>query len=259
LIPSPSQAENESLARPRHKLWRLCAVLRKDGITYQQYVTELTYLLFLKMLAERKLEEGKLPDGARWRDIVAQEGVTQLALPRGDLVRMDVELLRQRGQRLLALDRGQSHFRLECRRMRPAAPLRHRMLLMRSENPRRCQAENPLMLLSEFPGPALFWLVRGSDLRLLFARPRTFLARQDRRRWQRRFVSKLTLSGVVPLESSNPIYGMRIRVQTHNQSLMVAAMQTAARKFAAFRSYRVATLRKSFKRQNMRSIALRFR
>ena len=35
-----------------NKLWRLCALLRKDGVTYQQYVTELTYLLFLKMLAE---------------------------------------------------------------------------------------------------------------------------------------------------------------------------------------------------------------
>src|SRR5947209_13299570 len=41
-----------------NKLWRLCAVLRKDGITYQQYVTELTYLLFLKMMAEQKREEG---------------------------------------------------------------------------------------------------------------------------------------------------------------------------------------------------------
>jgi hypothetical protein len=30
------------------------------------------------------------------------------------------------------------------------------MLLIRSENPRRRQAENPLMLLSEFAGPALF-------------------------------------------------------------------------------------------------------
>ncbi|WP_316862853.1 type I restriction-modification system subunit M N-terminal domain-containing protein [uncultured Cohaesibacter sp.] len=45
------------------KLWRLCAVLRKDGITYQQYVTELTYLLFLKMMAERGREEGQHPRG----------------------------------------------------------------------------------------------------------------------------------------------------------------------------------------------------
>ncbi|BDV33918.1 hypothetical protein SS37A_14470 [Methylocystis iwaonis] len=30
------------------------------------------------------------------------------------------------------------------------------MLLIRSENPRRCQAENPLKLLSEFVRPALY-------------------------------------------------------------------------------------------------------
>jgi hypothetical protein len=34
------------------KLWNLCHVLRDDGITYLQYVTELTYLLFLKMAQE---------------------------------------------------------------------------------------------------------------------------------------------------------------------------------------------------------------
>ena len=31
------------------KLWNLCNVLRDDGITYQQYVTELTYILFLNL------------------------------------------------------------------------------------------------------------------------------------------------------------------------------------------------------------------
>ncbi len=34
------------------KLWNLCNVLRDDGITYQDYVTELTYILFLKMAKE---------------------------------------------------------------------------------------------------------------------------------------------------------------------------------------------------------------
>jgi hypothetical protein len=34
------------------------------------------------------------------------------------------------------------------------------MLLIRGENPRRRQAENPLMSLSEFPGPALV-LIEG--------------------------------------------------------------------------------------------------
>ena len=31
------------------KLWNLCNVLRDDGITYHQYVTELTYILFLPL------------------------------------------------------------------------------------------------------------------------------------------------------------------------------------------------------------------
>ncbi len=39
------------------KLWNLCNVLRDDGITYHQYVTELTYILFLKMLKETGEED----------------------------------------------------------------------------------------------------------------------------------------------------------------------------------------------------------
>lgn len=39
------------------KLWNLCNVLRDDGITYHQYVTELTYILFLKMANETGAEE----------------------------------------------------------------------------------------------------------------------------------------------------------------------------------------------------------
>lgn len=38
------------------KLWNLCNILRDDGITYHQYVTELTYILFLKMLDETDKE-----------------------------------------------------------------------------------------------------------------------------------------------------------------------------------------------------------
>lgn len=48
-----------------NKLWRLCALLRKDGVTYQQYVTELTYLLFLKMASEQK-DESRIPEQYRW-------------------------------------------------------------------------------------------------------------------------------------------------------------------------------------------------
>ncbi len=42
------------------KLWNLCNVLRDDGITYHQYVTEQTYILFLKMAEETGAEE-KIP------------------------------------------------------------------------------------------------------------------------------------------------------------------------------------------------------
>ncbi|MCL9982951.1 MAG: type I restriction-modification system subunit M [Erythrobacter sp.] len=48
-----------------NKLWRLCSLLRKDGVTYQQYVTELTYLLFLKMASEQK-DESRIPEQYRW-------------------------------------------------------------------------------------------------------------------------------------------------------------------------------------------------
>ncbi len=68
------------------KLWRLCTVLRKDGITYQQYVTELTYLLFLKMMAERSRETGSLPKSMRWADIVKANGLAKLELYRKTLV-----------------------------------------------------------------------------------------------------------------------------------------------------------------------------
>ncbi|AUX27451.1 DNA methyltransferase [Sorangium cellulosum] len=63
------------------KLWNLCNVLRDDGITYHQYVTELTYLLFLKMMKETGQEKG-LPKGYRWGDLEAREGVEQLTFYR---------------------------------------------------------------------------------------------------------------------------------------------------------------------------------
>ena len=39
------------------KLWNLCNILKDDGVTYHQYVTELTYLLFLKMAKETGTED----------------------------------------------------------------------------------------------------------------------------------------------------------------------------------------------------------
>lgn len=70
------------------KLWRLCAVLRKDGITYQQYVTELTYLLFLKMMAERGREENNIPEPYRWAALVKAEPLQKLRLYREALTNL---------------------------------------------------------------------------------------------------------------------------------------------------------------------------
>jgi len=69
------------------RLWGLCHVLRDDGITYHQYVTELTYLLFLKMAQETETE-GQIPEGHRWADITAREGVEQLEFYRVLLVHL---------------------------------------------------------------------------------------------------------------------------------------------------------------------------
>lgn len=71
------------------KLWNLCNVLRDDGITYHQYVTELTYILFLKMAKETGAEKN-IPEGYRWDVLRTKEGM--------ELKRFYDELLRELGE-----------------------------------------------------------------------------------------------------------------------------------------------------------------
>jgi type I restriction enzyme M protein len=59
------------------KLWSLCHILRDDGITYNEYVTELTFLLFLKMLQETGHNE-RIPNGYGWTSLATREGLEQL-------------------------------------------------------------------------------------------------------------------------------------------------------------------------------------
>jgi len=59
------------------KLWGLCHVLKDDGITYHQYVTELTYLLFLKMAKETG-RDGEIPEDYRWDALANRDGVELL-------------------------------------------------------------------------------------------------------------------------------------------------------------------------------------
>ncbi len=53
-----------------NKLWGLCNVLRDDGVTYHQYLNELTYILFLR-LSEVKGFEDEIPEDYRWSSLKA--------------------------------------------------------------------------------------------------------------------------------------------------------------------------------------------
>lgn len=72
------------------KLWRMCDLLRDGGVTYQDYVTELTYLLFLKMMQETDREQ-LLPAGLRWNDLVSKEGEALLTFYRTMLLKLGTE------------------------------------------------------------------------------------------------------------------------------------------------------------------------
>jgi type I restriction enzyme M protein len=60
------------------RLWNYCNVLRDAGLSYGDYIEQLTYLLFLKMADERKkLQPEKAPDipeGYDWASLLPLEG-----------------------------------------------------------------------------------------------------------------------------------------------------------------------------------------
>jgi type I restriction enzyme M protein len=60
------------------KLWNYCHVLRDDGLSYGDYVEQLTYLLFLKMADEQTHPPFKrpsvVPDGLDWPSLLRIDG-----------------------------------------------------------------------------------------------------------------------------------------------------------------------------------------
>ncbi|MCB2228734.1 MAG: type I restriction-modification system subunit M [Desulfarculaceae bacterium] len=60
------------------KLWNYCNVLRDDGLSYQSYVEQLTYLLFLKMADEQTKpplnRPNVLPKGYDWPNLLKLDG-----------------------------------------------------------------------------------------------------------------------------------------------------------------------------------------
>lgn len=53
------------------KIWSFCDTLRDDGLGYNDYLEQLTYLLFLKM-ADENLNEFNLPIGCNWQSLKGQ-------------------------------------------------------------------------------------------------------------------------------------------------------------------------------------------
>jgi type I restriction enzyme M protein len=60
------------------KLWNYCNVLRDDGMSYGDYVEQLTYLLFLKMADERSRppysQPSLVPAQYAWPALLARDG-----------------------------------------------------------------------------------------------------------------------------------------------------------------------------------------
>jgi type I restriction enzyme M protein len=60
------------------RFWNYCNVLRDDGVSYGDYVEQLTYLLFLKMADEQTKppfnKPSSIPKGFDWQSLLAKDG-----------------------------------------------------------------------------------------------------------------------------------------------------------------------------------------
>ncbi|OGJ49061.1 DNA methyltransferase [Candidatus Peregrinibacteria bacterium RIFOXYB2_FULL_32_7] len=77
-----------------NKLWNYCNILRDDGLSYGDYVEQLTYLLFLKMDDERSNppynKPSDVPNQYNWKSLLSKEGA--------DLEAHYIEILRELGK-----------------------------------------------------------------------------------------------------------------------------------------------------------------
>src|SRR5690349_3665827 len=59
------------------RVWKYCDVLRDDGLSYGDYVEQLTYLIFLKMDYENVTilnQPSTIPDDLRWNSLLKVDG-----------------------------------------------------------------------------------------------------------------------------------------------------------------------------------------
>ena len=69
-------AENKNESTLLKKVWDIANVLSSAGVGFTDYVTQLTYILFLKM-DEEKEELGlnsTVPEGCKWKDLIQEQG-----------------------------------------------------------------------------------------------------------------------------------------------------------------------------------------
>ncbi len=54
-----------------NKVWNIANVLAAAGVGFTDYITQLTYILFLKMDDEKESagRPSYLPDGCKWKDL----------------------------------------------------------------------------------------------------------------------------------------------------------------------------------------------
>lgn len=76
------------------KVWTLATTLAGVGIGFTDYITQLTYLLFLKMDDENTElfdEDSAIPEGYRWKDLVDLDGLDLIAQYEATLKRLSDE------------------------------------------------------------------------------------------------------------------------------------------------------------------------
>lgn len=59
------------------KVWNFATILRDSGVSYTEYVAQLSYLLFLKMESERESigESSKIPANCKWERLINLDGL----------------------------------------------------------------------------------------------------------------------------------------------------------------------------------------
>ena len=79
------------------KLWNYCNILRDDGLSYGDYVEQLTFLLFLKMADEQSRppynKTSPVRKGYDWPSLLAKDGAGQYFTPRA-LIAAIVDVMR---------------------------------------------------------------------------------------------------------------------------------------------------------------------